>query len=102
MKQYDYMDVDVFCPICNNVMSAEGNVFVLNYFCENPKCKGYLKRHGGISKSLTGKIDVTGYKYKVDPKGRQERIKEDVSFYIGIGVTIVVLITIITAINSVS
>lgn len=50
--------LDVKCSVCHKIMSYESNVFVLNFFCTNPKCNAYLKRSGGYGKSANGKIRI--------------------------------------------
>lgn len=55
------IDIDTYeqpCPICKEIMSYEYNMFNLNDYCDNPKCKAYLKRHGPKNRDLSGNIII--------------------------------------------
>ena len=46
------------CPICNKLMTYQENGFIIEFACENKKCKGYYRWLGGIEKSFVGNINI--------------------------------------------
>lgn len=46
------------CPICKKYMTYKSNCAVIEFACENTKCKGYFRWLNAIPKTLNGDIDL--------------------------------------------
>ena len=58
----------VLCKVCEKPMTAIHGYPIVKFTCENPKCKGYLKRTPPMRKTLFGKVFIDTNEYKLEKK----------------------------------